>query len=82
MLEGEGAVGIYSGDVRKFAVLKRKTFPLPREGKKTWWNRTKTVLKRDANFSLEIHIFFSSQKNVNRLRKIRMFQGSFYSIDY
>ena len=34
MLEGEGAVEIYSGDVRKFAVLKRKTFPLPREGKK------------------------------------------------
>ena len=29
----------------------------------------KTDLKRNANFSLEIHIFFSSQKSANRLRK-------------
>ena len=33
--------------------------------------------KRHANFSQAIHIFFSSEKNVNRLRKNRVFQNRF-----
>ncbi len=41
----------------------------------------KTGLKRHANFSLEIHIFFSSEKNVNRLREIHVFQDWAYSVD-
>ena len=61
-------------------MLRRKALPLSREGKNTWRNRTKNVLKRDANFSLEIHIFFSRGKNVNRLRKIRVFQVPFISL--
>ena len=42
----------------------------------------KTALKRDANFPLEIHIFFSSKKNVNRLRKTHAFQDMTYLSGY
>ena len=42
----------------------------------------KTDLKRNANFSLEIHIFFSSQKSANRLRKNRASQKNIYSAGY
>ena len=39
------------------------------------------VLKR-LGFSLEIHIFFSSKKNVNLKRKTQAFQNAHYIIDF
>ena len=48
-------------------------------GRMPVWRIGKKTLKRNANFPQAIHIFFSSKKNVNRLRKIRAFQGPFSS---
>ena len=64
------------GHLQKFAAQKRKTFPRPRGGKRPRGGMAQIALKRKENFSQAIHIFFSSKKNVNRLRKTRLAQSS------
>ena len=58
------------------------TFLWPRGGKYRVAESHEIALKRDEKFSQVIHIFFSSEKNVNHLRKIRLFQGLSYTLYY
>ena len=61
-------------------MLEQKTFLLSREGEKRVAEQEKIVLKSHANFFLEIHIFFSNLKNVNRLRKKHVSQVIYMSL--
>ena len=59
-----------------------EVFTASRGEKTNGAEQDETALKRNENFSLEIHIFFLKQKNVNHLRKIRVFQKVFYIANY
>ena len=75
-----GGSGIFAGMSLHLGVSEAEaSFTALAMGGMAEWD--KTGLKRHANFSLEIHIFFSSEKNENRLREIHVFQDRAYSVD-
>ena len=58
------------GGIGVFGLKRKRSFTASRGRKGERAEQDKIALKRSADFLQAIHIFFSSKKNVNRLRKV------------